>query len=79
MTPAKKTKPKKQKKSAPKNHLVSVVLLSENYGYRMKSCGPISLVKVGNHTLLEHQLDAIKRRSLIMRLSYVRGSKPKRC
>jgi hypothetical protein len=61
MTPAKKTKPKKQKKSAPKNHLVSVVLLSENYGYRMKSCGPISLVKVGNHTLLEHQLDAINK------------------
>ena len=59
MTPAQKPKTKKKKKSAPKNHLVSVVLLSENYGYRMKSCGPISLVKVGNQTLLEHQLEAI--------------------
>lgn len=38
---------------------VSVVLLAENYGYRMKSYGPISLIKVGDKTLLEHQVEAI--------------------
>lgn len=39
---------------------VSFVLLAENHGYRMKSYGPISLVKIGNKTLIEHQIDAIR-------------------
>lgn len=61
ITSAQKPKKAKKKKAAPpKTPLVSIVLLSENYGYRMKSCGPIALVKVGNRTLLEHQLEAIK-------------------
>jgi choline kinase len=42
-----------------KSELISVVLLSENHGYRMKSYGPISLVKIGEKTLIEHQLNAI--------------------
>ncbi len=45
--------------SSKRKELVSVILLSENHGYRMKSYGPISLVKIGDKTLLEHQLEAI--------------------
>lgn len=47
------------RQDARRAELVSVVLLSENHGYRMKSYGPISLVKIGDKTLLEHQIDAI--------------------
>jgi len=50
--------PKKVTNSKRKE-LISVILLSENHGYRMKSYGPISLVKIGGKTLLEHQLEAI--------------------
>lgn len=39
---------------------VTFILLAENYGHRMKSYGPVSLIKVGDKTLLEHQVDAIK-------------------
>lgn len=39
---------------------VTVILLAENYGYRMKSYGPISLVKIGDKTLLEHQIESIQ-------------------
>lgn len=39
---------------------VSFILLAENHGYRMKSYGPISLVRVGGKTLIERQMDAIK-------------------
>lgn len=42
-----------------RSELISVLLLAENHGYRMKSYGPISLVNVGNETLLEHQIHAI--------------------
>lgn len=42
-----------------KSELVSILLLAENHGYRMKSYGPISLVNVGEMTLLEHQINAI--------------------
>lgn len=42
-----------------KNDLVSVVLLGENHGYRMKSYGPISLIKIGEKTVLEHQVEII--------------------
>lgn len=46
----------RQKRDVP----VSFVLLAENHGYRMKSYGPISLVKVGTKTLIEKQVEAIK-------------------
>lgn len=46
-------------KKCNKNDLVSVILLGENHGYRMKSYGPISLIKVGNKTVLEHQVEII--------------------
>ena len=39
-------------KGAEFNDLVSVVLFSENHGYRMKSYGPISLIKIGGKTLI---------------------------
>lgn len=42
------------------NELVTVALLSENHGHRMKSYGPISLIKIGSKTLLEKQIDAIR-------------------
>lgn len=39
---------------------ITVILLAENYGYRMKSYGPLSLISVESKTLLEHQIDAIR-------------------
>ena len=39
---------------------VSILLLAENHGYRMKSYGPISLVNVDGKTLIERQVEAIK-------------------
>ena len=50
----------KQSRAGKRTELISIILLSENHGYRMKSYGPISLVKVGEKTLLEHQIDAIR-------------------
>jgi len=38
---------------------VTFILLAENHGYRMKSYGPISLVRLGEKTLLERQIEAI--------------------
>lgn len=40
--------------------LVSIVLFSENHGYRMKSYGPISLMKIEGKTLIQRQVEAIK-------------------
>jgi bifunctional N-acetylglucosamine-1-phosphate-uridyltransferase/glucosamine-1-phosphate-acetyltransferase GlmU-like protein len=39
---------------------VSIVLFSENHGYRMKSYGPISLMKIEGRTLIQRQVEAIK-------------------
>lgn len=39
---------------------ITVILLAENYGYRMKSYGPISLIEFEGKTLLERQVDAIR-------------------
>ena len=49
----------KKTRERKRTELISIILLSENHGYRMKSYGPISLVKIGSKTLLEHQIDAI--------------------
>ncbi len=43
-----------------KTEFVSVVLFSENHGYRMKSYGPIPLIEIGDKSLLEKQVDAIQ-------------------
>jgi len=55
------TSPKldKQEHSKIPKELVTIVLLGENHGHRMKSYGPISLIKLGGKTLLEKQIDTI--------------------
>ncbi len=40
--------------------LVSIVLFGENHGYRMKSYGPISLMKIEGRALIQRQIEAIK-------------------
>jgi len=52
--------PAKNRRDERRKDLVSIILLSENHGYRMKSYGPISLVQINGKTLLEHQIDAIQ-------------------
>jgi choline kinase len=39
---------------------ITVILLSEKVGHRMKSYGPTPLLKLGQRTLLESQISAIK-------------------
>ncbi len=51
--------PRKSNGDKKRSELVSILLLSENHGYRMKSYGPISLIKVNGRTLLQHQMEAI--------------------
>jgi len=46
-------------KQTKQKDLVTIILFSENHGHRMKSYGPISLIKIGNKTLIEKQIDAI--------------------
>ena len=41
-------------------NFITVVLLSENHGYRMKSKGAIPLVDINGTTLLDRQIKAIK-------------------
>ena len=43
-----------------KTEFVSIVLFSENHGYRMKSYGPIPLIDIDGKSLLEKQINAIK-------------------
>lgn len=47
-------------KRSRRSEKVTFILLAENYGYRMKSYGPISLINIGDQTLLEHQIHAIE-------------------
>jgi len=42
------------------NDFVTIIFFSENHGYRMKSYGPVSMIRVGNKTMLEKQIEAIK-------------------
>lgn len=42
------------------SELISVVLLCDSPGYRMKSYGPISLVEINNKKLIDIQITAIK-------------------
>ena len=48
------------KEGGKRNSPVSFILLAENHGYRMKSYGPISLVRIGGKSLIEKQVEAIK-------------------
>ena len=38
----------------------TIVILGENHGYRMKSYGPLPLIKIYNKALIERQVNAIK-------------------
>jgi len=54
------TSPKQGKKTKRNKEFVSIVLLSENHGYRMKSYGPVSLIKLeDSKTLIEKQIYTI--------------------
>lgn len=56
-----KTKILKKKKIQSKNSdLITVVLLCDSPGYRMKSYGPVSLVSIGSKRLIDIQIEAIK-------------------
>lgn len=46
---------------AKRDEKVTFIFLAENYGYRMKSYGPVPLINIGDKTLLEHQIQAIER------------------
>ena len=54
------TSPVAQKNDGSLNSFVSIVLFSENHGYRMKSYGPISLMKIEGKALIRRQVEAIK-------------------
>jgi CTP:phosphocholine cytidylyltransferase-like protein len=51
--------PKSEQSNAKRSEKVTFILLAENYGYRMKSYGPLSLIDINGETLLERQIDAI--------------------
>jgi hypothetical protein len=50
----------KREQSNKLTDFVTFILLSENYGHRMKSYGPVSLLKIKDKSLLEQQIDCIK-------------------
>lgn len=56
----------KQNKFSNKNikiktkELITIILLSDHYGYRMKSYGPLSLINVGKKRLIDLQISAIQ-------------------
>jgi len=39
---------------------VTIIFFSENHGYRMKSYGPVGMIKIGDKTILEKQIESIK-------------------
>lgn len=53
----KKRKQKKTTKQKPE--LITVILLCDCPGYRMKSYGPLPLIQIQNHKLLDLQVDSI--------------------
>lgn len=54
------TSAKSQNSEAKRDEKVTFIFLAENYGYRMKSYGPVPLINIGEKTLLEHQIQAIQ-------------------
>lgn len=53
------TTPRSSGKKKPIKDFVSIIILGENHGHRMKSFGPLPLIKMGGETLLEHQVKTI--------------------
>lgn len=56
----KKTKIKIKEKPEQSNDLITVILLCDSPGYRMKSYGPIPLIQIGNNKLIDIQISSIK-------------------
>jgi hypothetical protein len=56
--PSKPLKIKKQTKE--QSELITIILLCDSPGYRMKSYGPISLINIGDLKLIDIQISAIK-------------------
>lgn len=54
------TSPKAKKTISKNDDLVTVILLCDSPGYRMKSYGPTSLVSIANKKLIDIQIEAIK-------------------
>lgn len=54
------TSPVNNKKPNSLDDFISIILFGENHGYRMKSYGPISLMKIQGKTLIQTQIEAIK-------------------
>ena len=54
------TSPKRVEQKS--DELVTTILLSEHSGHRMKSYGSTSLLSIGDKTILEHQINAIRSR-----------------
>jgi len=42
--------------------LITIVMICDTPGYRMKSYGPPSLIKIGERKLIDHQIEAIQSR-----------------
>jgi NDP-sugar pyrophosphorylase family protein len=55
------TSPKAKKDYKPRNDLISIILLCDSPGYRMKSYGPTSLITIANNRLIDIQIDAISK------------------
>lgn len=51
---------KQTKNSKSIKNYITVILLGENHGHRMKSYGPIPLIELNKKTLLQKQVEAIK-------------------
>lgn len=58
---SKKNKTVSKEKQDKKEDLITVILLCDLPGYRMKSYGPTSLIKIHNKYLLDIQINAIKK------------------
>jgi len=54
------TSPREAKLGERIDDFVTIVLLSENSGYRMKSYGAIPLLRIGNKNLIDIQIEEIK-------------------
>ena len=54
------TSVKGRESEARRDEKITFIFLAENYGYRMKSYGPVPLIEIGEKTLLEHQIQVIQ-------------------
>lgn len=57
ISPKKETIKKTKVKS---NELITVILLCDHHGYRMKSYGPLSLINIGRKKLIDLQISSIQ-------------------